>query len=108
VPDREDPAQPSGSEPEHVVPLRLGPAPAAPPPARPVRLHGLAILAMAGFAVLGIGATLAFITVSWPGRTGRYLTATIVLSAVGFLASASAAVLSAARDTYARGDARRR
>lgn len=57
---------------------------------------------MAGFAVLGIVATLAFITVGWPGDTGRRVIAVIILSALAFMACASAAVLSAARDTYAR------
>jgi hypothetical protein len=52
-------------------------------------------------AGLGIVATLAFITVSWPGDTGRRVIAVVVFAAVGFLTCASAAVLSAARDTYA-------
>jgi hypothetical protein len=77
----------------------VGKAPAA---SRPSRLHGVAIAGMAAFAVVGILATLAFITVGWPGRIGRYVGGAIFMSVVGFLACASAAVLTAARDTYVR------
>ena len=55
---------------------------------------------MALFAVTGILATLAFITVGWPGGTGRRVIAIVVISAFGFIASAAAAILAAARDTY--------
>jgi hypothetical protein len=77
----------------------VGEAPAA---SRPSRLHGVAIAGMAAFAVVGILATLAFITVGWPGRIGRFVGGAIFMSVVGFLACASAAVLTAARDTYVR------
>ena len=83
-------------------------APAVAPPARgrqPAGLHGLAILGMAACAVVGIAATLAFITVTWPGGAGRYVVAVILACALGFVACAAIAVLFAARDTYARGDA---
>ena len=66
----------------------------------PGRLHGLAMAGMALFAVVGILATLAFITVGWPGDTGRRVIAVVVVSAVGFMACASAAILAAARDAY--------
>ena len=45
---------------------------------------------------------LAFITVGWPGRTGRYVIAVVVCAALIFLTCASIAVLAAARDSYAR------
>jgi hypothetical protein len=84
-----------------VVPLPGEPPPPV-PVRRPGRLHGLAIFGMALFAVAGSLATLAFITVTWPGRVGHYLVAVVLASVIGFLACASAAVLTAARDTYAR------
>ncbi|CAN5551380.1 hypothetical protein BH24ACT26_BH24ACT26_16410 [soil metagenome] len=57
---------------------------------------------MAACAVLGICATIAFITVGWPGTMGRSVIGIVIFSAIGFLACASAAVFSAARDTYPR------
>jgi hypothetical protein len=57
---------------------------------------------MSAFAVLGILATLAFITVGWPGMMGRRVLAVVFFSALGFMACASAAIFSAARDTYPR------
>ncbi len=88
----------------NVVPL--GRAPQVryeePEPSRPQgRLHRVAIAGMATCALLGTIAMLVFITVSWPGDTGRYVVAVIVGSGVGFLACASTAVFSAARETYA-------
>ncbi|MDQ3986490.1 MAG: hypothetical protein M3280_08335 [Actinomycetota bacterium] len=65
-------------------------------------MHRLAISGMALSALTGILAMLAFITVTWPGDTGRYVIAVFVGSGIGFLACASTAVFSAARDTYAR------
>lgn len=65
-------------------------------------MHGLAITGMALCALLGIGSMLAFVTVRWTGSAGRYIVALFVLAAVGFLACASAAVFTAARDTYAQ------
>jgi hypothetical protein len=61
---------------------------------------------MSACAVVGILATLAFITVGWPGSSGRRVIAVVIFAAIGFLACASAAVLSAARDTYPRSRAR--
>jgi hypothetical protein len=89
-----------------VVPLHPQTRSEAPTPRRATarigRLHGLAIVGMAAFAVIGSLATLAFITVGWPGRLGHYVVAVIVVSTIGFMASASVAVLSAARHTYVR------
>lgn len=65
------------------------------------RLHRMAIGGMATFALLGILAMLAFITVAWPGESRRYVIAVFIFSGVGFLACASTAVFSAARHTYA-------
>jgi hypothetical protein len=57
---------------------------------------------MALSAVIGFLALFAFITVGWPGRTGRTVIMIIVISAVVFMASGAIAVFAAARDTYAR------
>jgi hypothetical protein len=57
-------------------------------------------------AVVGSLGTLAFITVTWPGRLGHYVLAVVFLATVAFLASASIAVIAAARDTYPRRPAR--
>jgi hypothetical protein len=80
------------------------PAPAVPTPVptRPGRIHGMAIVAMALSAVIGFVALFAFITIGWPGRTGRYVIAVVVFSVVAFMVSAAIAVFAAARDTYAR------
>ena len=70
-------------------------------------MHGIATIAMASFAIIGFLAMFAFITVGWPGNSGRYVIVVVVLAGVGFLASAAIAVFAAARDTYA-GNARSR
>lgn len=92
-----------GEHSDNVVPL--GRAPEIPKGVEHVepqpRLHRMAIGGMATFALLGILAMLAFITVSWPGESGRYVIAVFIFSGVGFLACASTAVFSAARHTYA-------
>lgn len=62
----------------------------------------MGIVGMAMFALLGIGAMLAFITISWPDNTSRYALAVFMVSVIGFMTSASLAVFSAARDTYPR------
>ena len=72
-----------------------------PPPRPPSRLHGLTIAGMALCALVGIVAMFAFITIRWPGDTSRYVITVFVASGVGFLACASAAIFTAARDTYA-------
>jgi hypothetical protein len=63
-------------------------------------MHGAAMIAMAVFAIVGFLAMFAFITVGWPGRSGRYVITVVFLAGVGFLASAAIAVFAAARDTY--------
>jgi hypothetical protein len=81
--------------------------PSAPPPSRPGRLLGIATALMAVFAVVGVAAILAFLTIGWPGRTGRYVIAIGVSAALGFLTCGAIAIVAAARDTYARTDGRR-
>ncbi|MDQ3772628.1 MAG: hypothetical protein M3343_11160 [Actinomycetota bacterium] len=66
------------------------------------RLHGAAIVGMAVSALFGIASMLAFITISWPNGLGRYVMVVFMGSVVGFMACASIAVFSAARDTYPR------
>ena len=78
--------------------LRSVPTPA--PPTPPGRIHGLAITCMAASAFVGIASLFMFATVSWPGSIGRVILGIFFLSAIGFVAGASAAVFSAARDTY--------
>lgn len=102
----ETPGPDPSEGPAEVVPLRPGGVVqaerAAAPASRPGRLHGLAIAGMASFAVLGTVALLAFITVTWPGDVGRVVVGIVIACVIGFMGCASAAVLSAARDTYAR------
>jgi hypothetical protein len=71
-----------------------------PVPTPPGRLHGFAIMGMSVCALVGIVAMLSFVTVRWPDRSGRYVIAVLIGAAIGFLACASAAVFTAARDTY--------
>jgi hypothetical protein len=71
------------------------------PPSPPGRLHGFAIAGMATCALIGIISVLTFITVSWPAGPGRLILGVCIASGLGFLTFASAAVLAAARDTYA-------
>jgi hypothetical protein len=85
-----------------VVPLPQDAPPPPPRPSGPGRLHGLAIAGIAVSALAGITSTLAFVTIRWPGSTGRYLIAVLFLSVIVFVVSASTAVLTAARDTYVR------
>ncbi|MBA2273947.1 MAG: hypothetical protein H0W21_08635 [Actinobacteria bacterium] len=69
-------------------------------PTRRRSLHALATTGVAVFAVTGLLAMLAFVTVGWPGNTGRYLMAIFIGSVIGCLSCASAAVFTAARSTY--------
>jgi hypothetical protein len=88
---------------DNVVPLgRPAPAQTAPPETlRPQgKLHRSAIAGMAICALAGIASMLVFITVTWPGNSGRYVVAAFIASGVGFLTSASIAVFSAARETF--------
>lgn len=74
------------------------------PPTPPGRLHGLAITGMAASALVGIASLFMFATVNWPGGIGRILVAIFFFSALSFVTCASAAVFSAARDTYTNED----
>jgi hypothetical protein len=67
----------------------------------PGRLHGLSIAGMAVCALVGIVAMFAFVTINW-GTSGRYFVGAFIAAGIGFLACASTAVLTAARDTYPR------
>ena len=98
---------PGSGGPEDVGPevARLArPAPETEPSAspRPAGLHGVATAGMALCAVVAILAGIAFLTVGWPGRSGRVVIAIMVGGVLGFLACGSATVFVAARDTYAR------
>ena len=86
--------------PENVVPLGQLPEPVAEEPTPQGGLHRIAIAGMAMCALLGIASMLAFITVSWPGDTGRWAIGVFIASGVGFMTCASLAVFSAARETY--------
>jgi hypothetical protein len=59
---------------------------------------------MAVCLVVAIVAGSAFLTVGWPGRSGRVVVAVMMAGVLGFLACTSVAVLTAARDSYARPD----
>ena len=74
----------------------------APPVRRPGRLHGLAITGMALSALLGITTMVAFVTIGWPGESGRVVIGVFIAAVVVFMSCASIAVFSAARDTYPR------
>jgi hypothetical protein len=97
----------SGEKPAEVVKLPGHQAPTPTRVLRPGRVHGLAIAGMALFSLVGIAATLAFITIGWPEDSGRYVIAVIFVSVVGFLLCAAMAVFAAARDTYAHPGKRR-
>jgi hypothetical protein len=91
-----------------IVPLR----PDAPPPSpelprptrRPSGLHAMATAGMALCALVVILSGIAFLTIGWPGQSGRVVIAVGMGGVIGFLACVSAAVLTAARDTYSRPD----
>lgn len=88
--------------PGRVLPLGVEPPAEPPPPVTPPgRLHGLAITGMALSALVGIVSMFLFVSVGWPDETGRYVIAVFFFSAIAFIACASAAVFTAARDTYA-------
>jgi len=82
--------------------------PQAPIPTRSTStLHTAAVAGMALSAFIGIAAVLAFISISWPGDTGRFVIAVCIGAAISFMACASIAVFSAARDSYPRRGSRR-
>jgi hypothetical protein len=84
-----------------VIPLGTDPPP--PPPertSRPRGLHGLAIACTAGCALIAIFSFIAFVTVRWPGNTGRVVEGILLFSIAGLIGSMAASVLTAARATY--------
>ena len=52
--------------------------------------------------MFAIGATLTFLTVGWSGGARRAVIAALLASILLFLAGVSAAILTAARDTYVK------
>lgn len=73
-----------------------------PPPSKNRRGHGLLIGATTASFTVAVVSMLAFVTVQWPGRTGRILVGVFLFSVLIFFACASAAVFTAARATHAR------
>lgn len=65
-------------------------------------LHSVAVTGMFVFGSLVILSGLIFVTIGWPGITGRYVVAAGMGSMIGFVTCASAAMFTAARDTYPR------
>lgn len=91
-----------GGDHDKIVALPRAQAPPDPPRAsRPGRLHGMFIAGMSLAAFVGIVAMFGFITIGWPGDTGRYVIGIFLISVLVFVTCAAAAVLTAARDTYA-------
>lgn len=92
----------AADEPDKIVPLpgAHSPAEQPDPPSPPGRLHGFFIAGMAASAFVGIVALFGFITVGWPENVSRLIMGVFFLAGVVFLACASAAVFTAARDTY--------
>lgn len=85
-----------------MIPLGKEPIPQPPvPTTRPRGLHGIAIALTAAFALSAILSFIAYVTVRWPGGSGRVVMAILMLSIVGLVASVAASVLTAARATYA-------
>lgn len=93
--------EPNG-DPDKVMQLRAGyePEPEETPESRPSRLHGALTTGMALSALAGIASMFAFITVGWSESTRGYVLAVFFVSVLVFLTCASAAVFTAARDTY--------
>ena len=84
---------------DEVIPLGVEPPPES-PPARPSGLHGLAITGMSISALVGICVLFLSIGIGLPAGGRRVATAIVVGTAIVFLACASTAVFTAARDTY--------
>lgn len=57
---------------------------------------------MALSALLGVTTMIVFVTIGWPGTSGRVVIGIFIGAVVGFMTCASIAVFSAARDTYPR------
>ena len=87
---------------DNVVSLGRAPAvePTPPPQRKQGPVHRAAIAGMTLCALIGILSMLAFITVSWPEESGRYVIGVFIGAGIGFLTCASIAVFSAARETY--------
>ncbi|MEA2498142.1 MAG: hypothetical protein QOH26_547 [Actinomycetota bacterium] len=99
---RDVPGSEGPSTPGEVVPLGKEPPPQPPRRgSRPRGLHGLAIASTFAFSLIAALSFVAFITVRWPGDYGRVVVAVFMFAVVGAIASTSAAVLTAARATYA-------
>jgi hypothetical protein len=96
--DDEGRPRPDSSSSE-VVPLGVEP-PAEAPPRRHSGLHGLAITGMSLSALVGIFVLFASIGIGLPDGGRRVAIAIVVGAAIVFLACASTAVFTAARDTY--------
>ena len=89
---------------DNVVPLGKEPPPEPPPVVTPPRrLHGLAMLGATVSGLIAAGCLFAFITVRWPGDSGRRVIGVMLFSILVSIACAAIAVFSAARDTYATG-----
>lgn len=90
------------SETNNVVPLGNDPLPPEepPPPSPPGRLHGTAIAGMGISAIVGVAAMLALMTITWPDSVARVVLGICLFAGLAFLAFASTAVFTAARDTY--------
>ena len=93
------PSEPTDEDKVVRLPADYEPPP-EPPPAPPGKLHGIFIGGMAVSALVGVAALFAFITVGWPDSVRRYIIGLFFFAGIAFLACASAAVFSAARDTY--------
>ena len=84
-----------------VVPLGIEPAEEPAPPSRQLSgLHTIAISGMSLSALVGICVLFLTISVGLPDGARRATTAIVVGAGIVFLASASTAVFSAARETY--------
>ncbi|MEA2461396.1 MAG: hypothetical protein QOH90_1573 [Actinomycetota bacterium] len=84
-----------------VIPLGTTPPPPPQvPTTRPRGLHGIAMALTVTFALIALISFVGFITVGWPGSAGHVVIAILMFSVIGFIASASASVLTAARATY--------
>jgi hypothetical protein len=64
-------------------------------------MHSWLTLGMTASAIVGALALFVFVTVGWPGDTGRYIVNVMVISGIAFVTFGVLAVFAAARDTYA-------
>ncbi|HJR44397.1 MAG TPA: hypothetical protein VJ927_02210 [Actinomycetota bacterium] len=82
------------------LPPERDPEPVPEASSPPGRLHGAFIAGMAVSALIGTAAMFVFITVGWPESTQRYVVGIMIVAVLSFLTCASAAVFTAARETY--------